>query len=150
MWRPQNKSWHKNKSLTKKILFSEIAVFSWDIFNKNNKLKLVPFNDLCEEITATCSQLLFLWIQINMIFSFILLFFATQCTNKNQGFFCFFWACFIKCFERDEYHELAIFLWWATSSKCRQSVKHAYFCNLFNISKPKNSMVDLQSKFMQG
>ena len=98
MWRPQNKSWHKNKSLTKKILFSEIAVFSWDIFNKNNKLKLVPFNDLCEEITATCSQLLFLWIQINMIFSFILLFFATQCTNKNQGFFCFFLSMFYQVF----------------------------------------------------
>ena len=98
MWRPQNKSWHKNKSLTIKILFSEIAVFSRGIFNKNNKLKLVPFNDLCEEITATCSQLLFLWIQINMIFSFILLFFATQCTNKSQGFFCFFLSMFYQVF----------------------------------------------------
>ena len=38
------------------------------------------------------------------IFSFILLFLATQWTNRSQVF-SYFWTCFNTAFKHDEYHE---------------------------------------------
>ena len=101
-----------------------------------------------------CNMLLIIIpLNSNMIFSFILLFLATKWTNRNQFFY--FWTHFIKCFDRDEYHD-ELYLTDEPPGVPRevtsawQTVKHAHSCNLSIISKLQNWIVDLQSKLIEG
>ena len=70
------------------------------------------------------------------IFLFMLLFFATRWTNRNQFFF-YFWTCFITAFERDEYHEFKndlVVTAWEHTFLDGITWNLAVFCRLISIS----------------
>ena len=97
----------RSQMFYKIVILKNFAEFSWKRLRAQTVLKRDSSAGVFLRILRNFQEVLFHRAPLNdcfWIFSYFLLFIATQWINRNHVFY-YFWTCFIKAFENDECHE---------------------------------------------